>query len=162
MTTALLSCKDRLQAYLRQQGVSFVLRHEPMAAAADGSAETVVVVADGRMCMLVLPASRLVQHSRAKEELHAHEVHFASEVELAGAFSDCDFGAQPALGNLYGVSVYVDRSLASDEAIVFRAGTLTDTICMKYADFVRLVHPVELDFARPRQIRTAVMAGVNS
>jgi Ala-tRNA(Pro) deacylase len=76
-------------------------------------------------------------------------VHFASELELAEIFSDCELGALPPFGNLYGLDVYVDRSLASDENIVFRAGTHTDTICIKYRDFARLTRPVVTDFSRP-------------
>ena len=44
--------------------------------------------------------------------------------------------------------VYVEQSLAEDEDIVFNAGTHQDTIRMKYADFVRLVRPQVIGFAR--------------
>ena len=50
-------------------------------------------------------------------------------------------------GNLYGLPVYVDKSLAEDAEIVFNAGTHIDTIRIKYADFARLVRPVIIDAA---------------
>ena len=53
----------------------------------------------------------------------------------------------PPFGNLYGVPVYVDETLAKDEMIVFRAGTHTDTMSVAYADFERLVEPTVADFA---------------
>jgi Ala-tRNA(Pro) deacylase len=37
--------------------------------------------------------------------------------------------------------VYVDKSLAADDVIVFNAGTHRDAIRMRYDDFVRLAKP---------------------
>ena len=54
----------------------------------------------------------------------------------------------PPFGNLYDLSVYADKSLAEDETIVFEAGTHTDTMSMKYADFERLAKPTVAEFAR--------------
>jgi prolyl-tRNA editing enzyme YbaK/EbsC (Cys-tRNA(Pro) deacylase) len=42
----------------------------------------------------------------------------------------------------------VDRLLAEDDTIVVQAGTQTDTLSLKYADFARLVEPRLADFAR--------------
>jgi Ala-tRNA(Pro) deacylase len=50
-------------------------------------------------------------------------------------------GAMPPFGNLYGIPVYVDTSLTDDPEIVFQAGTHTDTIKIRYADYARLVKP---------------------
>jgi Ala-tRNA(Pro) deacylase len=51
----------------------------------------------------------------------------------------------PPFGNLYGLPVYVDRSLSADEEIVFNAGSHFETLRMKYGDFERLVKPVVID-----------------
>ena len=59
-------------------------------------------------------------------------------------------------GNLYGLPVYVDKSLAEDKEIVFNAGTHVDTIRIKYADFARLVRPAIIDAA----IRLEMAAGL--
>jgi Ala-tRNA(Pro) deacylase len=44
-------------------------------------------------------------------------------------------------GNLYNLPIYVDEELAKDEEIEFNAGTHTEAIRMKFADFERLVRP---------------------
>ena len=80
--------------------------------------------------------------------LGAKEVHLAQEQEFAATFPDCQVGAMPPFGNLYNVPVYVDKPLADDDMIVVRAGTHTDTISLKYADFERLVKPTVADLAR--------------
>jgi Ala-tRNA(Pro) deacylase len=56
----------------------------------------------------------------------------------------------PPFGNLYEVPVYVEEALAEDETIVFRAGTHTDTMSVRYADFERLVEPTVAEFAARR------------
>jgi Ala-tRNA(Pro) deacylase len=53
----------------------------------------------------------------------------------------------PPFGNLYGIPVFVDRSLTEQEEIVFEACTHTDVIRMRYEDFERLVSPVVAEFA---------------
>ena len=63
------------------------------------------------------------------------------ERELVGLFPDCDLGAVPPIGNLYGIDVWVDRAVASTEKILFCAGTHEDCIRMRYSDFARLTRP---------------------
>ena len=86
--------------------------------------------------------------AHAAEALGAREVRLADEAEFADTFADCDLGAMPPFGNLYGLPVYVDATLAEDETIYFQAGTHTDTMSLEYADFARLVQPSVADFAR--------------
>jgi Ala-tRNA(Pro) deacylase len=154
-----MTCKDRLEAYLRDNQVPYQTQHHPTAFTAQAVAESehisgrllakvVMVVADGDLVMLVLPATRRVDVAQVAALLDAREVRLAEENEFAATFPDCDLGAMPAFGNLYGVPVYVDKTLAEDETIYVQAGTHTDTISLTYADFARLVNPKVADFAR--------------
>ena len=153
-----MTCKEQLEAYLREQRVPFVIQHHRAAYSAQEVAasehipgklvaKVVMVFADGTLVMLVLPASARVDLIQAGTAIGAKSVYLAGERELAGAFPDCEVGAMPPFGNLYQVPVYVDRLLAEDETIVFQAGTHTDTITMQYADFARLVKPSVAKFA---------------
>jgi Ala-tRNA(Pro) deacylase len=114
----------------------------------DMMAKTVVLKADDRFLLAVLPASTRTDLEKVKAALGAKDVRLASELEFTGLFPDCEVGAMPPFGNLYGVPVYADASLAKDEEIVFNAGTHQDTIRMKYADFARLAQPRILDLGR--------------
>ena len=147
-----MSCKEKLEAHLRENAVPFEVHHHPpaytaqrVAQAEHVSGRTVVKVvmafADGKMVMLALPATRHVDLAKAAEAAGSREVRLAHEEEFAATFPDCEVGAMPPFGNLYGIPVYVDAELAKDESIVFNAGTHEDTIHMKYADFERLVKP---------------------
>ena len=46
-----------------------------------------------------------------------------SQAEFAPVFPDCETGAMPPFGNLYGLPTYVDQHLAVEDYIVFEAGT---------------------------------------
>jgi Ala-tRNA(Pro) deacylase len=160
MTTT-VCCEDRLQAYLRAHGVCFTLRHHPQAFTAQEVASSehipggqvakpVIVLADGRMVMLVVAASHQVEMSKVATAIGAREVHLVEEPTLATVFTDCELGALPPFGNLYGLDVYVDRRLADDDQIEFRAGTHTETMRIAFAEFGRLVMPTIVDIAHHR------------
>jgi len=110
-------------------------------------AKSVVVKAGDGFVLAVLPAPRKVDEERFQEVVGAKEVRMAHESEFASLFPGCELGAMPPFGNLYGVDVYVDRSLTQDDEIVFNAGTHVEAIRMKYKDFERLVSPKVGDFA---------------
>jgi Ala-tRNA(Pro) deacylase len=155
-----VDCKDRLEAYLREKQVPFEVRHHPRAITAQEVAasehvpgkmlaKTVMVLADGKMVMLALPAPYQVDMDKAGKVLGV-EVRLAHEEEFENTFPDCEVGAMPPFGNLYEVPVYVEVALAEDETIVFRAGTHTDTMSVSYADFEKLVEPTIAEFAASR------------
>ena len=160
------SCADRLEQYLQEHGTAFQMHHHHTAytsgeiAATEHIpgkmvAKTVMGFADGKMVMLVLPSSYIVDGRKVASALEAAEFRLASEEEFASTFPDCEVGAMPPFGNLYGLPVYVDGSFTTDETIVFPAGTYTESMSVQYADFARLVRPAVVDFARPRVVFTA-------
>ena len=112
-------------------------------------AKCVILKTDkGRLVMAVIPGPRHVNLAALKELLDASDVELAREEEFQGRFPGCELGAEPPFGNLYDLPVYVDEALRKDPEIVFNAGTHTETIRMKYADFERLVHPVVAPLSR--------------
>ena len=104
-------------------------------------AKTIMVYLDGKMAMVVVPATRKIVLQDLRDITGAGRVRFATEEEFKSLFPDCEVGAMPPFGNLYGLDVFVAPGLAADEEIVFNAGTHTEVIKMRYADFERLVHP---------------------
>jgi Ala-tRNA(Pro) deacylase len=104
-------------------------------------AKTVMVELDGQVAMVVVPATRKVVLQDLREVTGAARVRFATEEQFKCLFPDCEVGAMPPFGNLYGMEVYVAPGLAADREIAFNAGTHTEVIKMTFADFERLVHP---------------------
>lgn len=132
------------------------LRHSPAFTAAEVAqsahvsgrdfAKTVIVVIEDEMVMIVLPASRRVLLNDLREMLDTTHLRLATEAEFRDRFPDCELGAMPPFGNLYGMRVFVSSLLAEEKEIAFNAGSHTEIIKMSYADFDRLVKPLVLDF----------------
>jgi Ala-tRNA(Pro) deacylase len=69
------------------------------------------------------------------------KVNPASEREFRDMFPECEVGAMPPFGNLYGFDVLVSEDLAEDDEIAFCAGDHTELVRLAYEDFERLVQP---------------------
>jgi Ala-tRNA(Pro) deacylase len=113
-------------------------------------AKVVMAKAGTRLVMVVIPATRRLDVLKLAAVLPERSATLATEPEFAGLVPACDAGAMPPFGNLFGVDVYVDESLTLEEHIVFQAGTHTETVRMRYADFAALVHPTVGDFTLVR------------
>jgi Ala-tRNA(Pro) deacylase len=104
-------------------------------------AKTVIVKVEGKMAMLVLPASYRIYPDLLRDALGVENVDLATEDEFADSFPGCEPGAMPPFGNLYGMDVFVDQVLAEDEEIAFNAGTHTELMRMSWRDYEELVKP---------------------
>ena len=109
-------------------------------------AKTVIVDLDDNMAMAVLPANRKIVLQDLREVTGSDHVKFASEDEFKEKFPDCETGAMPPFGNLYGMKVYAAASLAENDEIAFNAGSHTEVIKMAYQDFERLARPKVVSF----------------
>lgn len=147
----------RIKEFLDQQNARYsILEHSPAYTAQESSqsahisgktfAKTVIVEIDGRHAMAVLPADRRVDVDDLREITGSSNVRIASESELRDLFPDCEVGAMPPFGHLYGMDLYVAPSLAEDGEIAFNAGTHTELIKMSFADYERLAQPTILSF----------------
>lgn len=149
----------KLKEFLDSHGVRYLsMSHSPAYTAQEVAAlahvrgremaKTVIVHVDGKLAMAVLPASPKVDPNLLKASLGARQVDVAMEKDFREAFPGCELGAMPPFGNLYGMDVYVDPSLAKDKEIAFNAGSHHELIRMEYADFERLVQPEIIPLAR--------------
>jgi Ala-tRNA(Pro) deacylase len=141
-----------LQTFLDSHQVKYVtIRHSPAFTAQEIAAsahipgkqlaKTVIVKLDGNLAMAVLPASDTVDVERLQAAAGARTVALANEQDFQDRFPECEVGAMPPFGNLYGLDVWVAARLAEDEEIAFNAGDHTELIRMAYRDFDRLVQP---------------------
>jgi Ala-tRNA(Pro) deacylase len=148
----------KLKEYLEDHKVEYSLIPHPLTFTAQTTAQaahvsgtelakTVMVKVDGRMSMAVLPASLHVDFDQLTQSLGANDVLLAIEGDFKDIFSGCEVGAMPPFGNLYGLEVFVEESLSQDEEIAFNAGTHTELMRMRYADFAELVQPTVVRFA---------------
>jgi Ala-tRNA(Pro) deacylase len=145
-----------LKDFLSQNRVAHQVIHHPVAFTATSvagaahipgkeMAKTVVVSLDGHHVLAVLPAHRRVDLERLRQATGARRAELADERTFAREFPECEPGAMPPFGILYGMPVYVEPHLAEDAEIAFNAGTHTELIRMSYKDFERLAHPTLVD-----------------
>lgn len=109
-------------------------------------AKVVIIKAGDTFVMMVLPASWRLDMAKLKDVLGKKDIRLATEDEFKKLFPDCEPGAMPPFGNLYGIDVYEDKSLMDDEEIFFQAGNHIESVKMRHRDFEKLVRPKVADF----------------
>ena len=145
----------RLKEFLDKENAKYiVIGHSPAFTAQEVAAmahipgkelaKTVVVKIDGELAMIVTPASEQVDLERLKTAIGADEVALATEDEFVHAFPDCETGAMPPFGNLYGMKVFVSQALREDDEIAFNAGSHSELVRLPYSEYERLVQPTPL------------------
>lgn len=155
-----------LTEYLEKHGVEYtVVPHSP-AYTAQGIAalshtpgkelaKSVVVKVDGELTLAVLPASFQVDLGMLKRAIRAKNVTLASEDEFRDSFPECETGAMPPFGNLYGMRVIADETLAQDKEITFNACSHRELIRLSWDDFRTLAKPKMAKFGTRRIVEAA-------
>lgn len=143
----------RLREFLDSHDIKyFVVSHSPAYTAQEVAASAhvpgkelakiVMVTIEGKLAMAVLPASKQLDLERFRLIAGTRDAGLAGEQEFAFLFPECETGAMPPFGNLYGLDVYVAEELEEDDDIAFNAGSHTELVRLAYRDFKRLVNPV--------------------
>lgn len=143
---------DRLKHFLDEHHVKYVsIKHSPAYTAQEIAesahvhgeqfAKTVIVRLDGKLAMVVLPATEKVDLKALKAATGAQEASLACEADFDARFPGCEPGAMPPFGTLYGMDVFVSSRFAESEEIAFNAGSHTELFRMAYKDFESLVEP---------------------
>lgn len=153
----------RLTDYLDQNNIKYTTLKHSLAYTAQeiaavshipgkNLAKTVMINVKGKIAMAVLPGSYKINFDELKQALGTDSVRLAHEKEFLNMFPDCEVGAMPPFGNLYGIDVYVAQSLTEDEEIAFNSCTHSELIQMSYKDFEKLVQPKIIKFTFPSKL----------
>ncbi len=156
----------RLKEFLDSNHVKYVTISHSLAYTAQGIAalthtpgkelaKTVMVKMDGKLAMAVVPASAHVGLTLLKTAAGAKTVELASETDFKDRFPDCETGAMPPFGNLYGMEVFADDSLTHDPEIAFNAGSHRELMRLSWSDFQRLTNPKVIRLAVGRAAESA-------
>jgi Ala-tRNA(Pro) deacylase len=155
-----MSGTSSIHAFLHEAHVPYtVVPHKPAFTAQEEAAAThvpgrdwakvVICFVDGAPIEAMLPAPMTVNLDRLLELAGGDKIRLAREEELRELFPECEPGAMPPFGPLYRQSVFADVALAAEPEIVFNAGTHTEAIRMRWADFAASVRPIVGKFAEP-------------
>jgi Ala-tRNA(Pro) deacylase len=143
------SITSRLRAWLDDEGVRYrYLEHEPTrtseeSAAARGEpleigAKALLLKADDAFVLVVLSGARRLDSSALRRHLGTRRTRFATREELF-AVTGLVSGAVPPFGRpIFDLPLVIDRSITRNERTAFNAGSLTSSIVMPTADYLRL------------------------
>jgi len=149
---------SKVKEFLDMHNVKYVVTSHSVAYTAAGIAalthipgrelaKTVIVKVNGTLAMAVVSASQRVDMEVLKAATGAPTVELATESEFKERFPDCEVGAMPPFGNLYGMTVYAEDGLSKDKEIAFNAGSHHELVRMAWADYEKLVQPKLLPVA---------------
>ena len=138
-----------LKDYLENQDISYeVIEHrrtdstlESCEAAhipGDLMAKSVLLGDDDSYLMAVVPATRRVRLDHL-DELTGRHLELIEEIELEGAFADCEPGSIPPIGKPYGIETLVDEYLLEQPEVYFEAGDHSRLIHVSGRQFRKLV-----------------------
>jgi Ala-tRNA(Pro) deacylase len=153
-----MALNERLKRFLHNEQVAYqVLPHREAFTAHEVAVEShaperrvakVVVLQEhgGDRLLVVLPAACRLDLTALKHATRRHKLSLVHEEEMGRLFPDCETGAMPPYGNLYGLPVYVDACFPREGDIVFSAGNHHEVVRMPFADYARTVNPVVGEF----------------
>ncbi len=150
-----------VMSFLKKNNIPFeVIEHPPAYSAHEVAvashvpdkdlAKTLIVQADDKNCMVVIPGDRRLDLHLLKDVIKAKHVNLSHEEDLKSLFPDCELGAMPPFGNLYALQVIVDNALLEDDKIVFNACSHTKAIKIKMQDYLQIVNPMIAVVSRSR------------
>jgi Ala-tRNA(Pro) deacylase len=148
-----MSLNLRVRQLLHQEDITYkILSHKEAFTSQEVAAESdisgwnlakVVVLRSGNGAhrMVVLPAPAHLDLAHYREYVQDPSLELADETEIGHLFPDCEVGAMPPFGSLYGIPVHVDACLSRSRDFYFQAGNHHQVVRMRYEDFDRVVRP---------------------
>ena len=148
----------KLESFLKQNGIDYEKHTHVKTYTAQGLAheehvsgylvaKPVIVKGGSGFAMCVLSAPQHLDLRLAAEALGESKVQLATEAEMAEVFKDCELGAEPPVGSMFGLKTVMDETLREDEFLVMQSGSHTESIKLRREDWEKLVDPIVASIA---------------
>ncbi len=144
-----MSVAPRIQAHLSRVGVPYEIIHHAATGTSMDSARAAHIPAsqmakavtthDGdnyRLC--VIPANHRLMLNWLNRHMRGH-YRLVPEDELDMIFEDCELGAVPALGQVYGLPVIWDQCLLKMPEVYFESGDHENLIRLDHGSFMQVM-----------------------
>jgi prolyl-tRNA editing enzyme YbaK/EbsC (Cys-tRNA(Pro) deacylase) len=143
-----MSISPKVAAYLKRARVAFaVVAHRTVFTAFDLAntlrekleriGKTLLVKADTRYVLVVLPANRRLDLAKLKTAIGTKKISIATEKDMVRELR-VKPGAITPFGALHALEVFADATLLKTKDILLGAGSFTESIRMKVKDYVAL------------------------
>lgn len=150
-----MSMAPSIETHLGKSGIDFNIIPHPhssnslqtarLAHVAANHVAKAVMTHDGdtyRLCLI--PSTHKLVLSWLNEHMNGH-FRLVIEQELADLFADCEMGAVPALGQVYGFPVIWDSAFAEMDEIFFESGDHENLVRVEKSGFMELMSGQEQD-----------------
>ncbi|TVO76338.1 aminoacyl-tRNA deacylase [Sedimenticola selenatireducens] len=104
----------------------------------DQLVKSILLGDEDRYLLAVIPATHRLEINKLSDVVK-HKLQLISESEMAGAFSDCEVGAMPPIGEAYGIDTWVDPVIFTQPEVYFESGDHHSLIRMSGEDFRELL-----------------------
>ncbi len=145
---------EKIKQALEDHGAKYTTHHhEPVVTSAQASEVRGTDMHQGAKA-LVIRGNKTKEHipcvmpadprldSKKLRAIIGERTSFAKDpVDVTG----CVRGSVPPFGSIIGLKTYMDGRLSENEEITFNAGSLTDSIEMKYKDYIVIEKPEVVD-----------------
>ena len=149
-----LQCAQRVREHLVTRGIAYDITEHAKTFTAQALAEAehvsgrkvakpVILMVEGNLLMTVLAAVDHVSMTRARDEFGTADVRLATEGEFGGVFGDCELGAEPPFGMLYGLPTYIDEHLLEADELIFSAGSHVHSMRIALNDYLVAAQPTK-------------------
>lgn len=144
-----MSIAATVQTRLSEAGVQYDIIEHPRTSNSTHTAEAAhvpgarlaksVVLEDGdRYLMAVVPATHSVDIG-ALHRRFGREIGLATEQQVSELFADCEPGAVPPLGQVYGIETLLDEAFVDAEDVYFEGGDHRALVHVNGSDFLKLM-----------------------
>ena len=143
----------KLEQVLQEQGIGYQKHEHRVAYTAQrlaaeehvsgwDVAKPVVVRGGSEYTMCVVPAPLHLDVARVAEVLNEPQVRLASESEMTSLFPDCELGAEPPVGSIFGMKTVADSRLSEHSYLIMQSGSHTEAIRIRREDWEKLADPL--------------------
>lgn len=112
-------------------------------------AKGVLLTTGSTYLLAVVPSTHRVNLERLAEILGLDHLRIGTAPDLVKVFHDCELGAVPPFGGLYGVPTIADTSLAAFANFTSMGNLRHQSLRMRYKDYESIVEPVRIKCADP-------------
>ncbi len=88
--------------------------------------------------MIAISAAYKIDSKKVRKTLGLRKLRFATEEELK-KLTNCVPGSVPPFGQIFGLKMYLDKTILGNETVAFNAGRLDKSIKMKKSDYIKII-----------------------
>jgi Ala-tRNA(Pro) deacylase len=149
---------EKIKKFLDDNSIKYdLLTHDPIHTSQEAAnvrgadistgAKSLVFRSKGEFFMVVISGDKKVNMKKLRQVLNIQSLSLAHPDEVLEVMH-CKIGSVHPFGNLFGIQVYLEKSVLRNEFMTFSAGRHDTSITMKVSDYEKAVNPVLVEVSQ--------------